>query len=80
MSGAVPPLPITPPRRGAHLKHRDNFAFSFLPPLFFFFFLCVGDGKIKDGGRHSQIFKLCHIFEEFTLILCCYYLVASGSP
>jgi hypothetical protein len=27
MSGAIPPLPNTPPWRGAHLKHRDNFTF-----------------------------------------------------
>jgi len=29
MSGAVPPLPNTPLWRGAQLKHRDNFAFTF---------------------------------------------------
>jgi len=30
MSGAVPPvLPITPSWRGAQLKHRDNFTFTF---------------------------------------------------
>jgi hypothetical protein len=27
MSGAIPPLPYTPPWRGAQLKHRDNFTF-----------------------------------------------------
>jgi hypothetical protein len=30
MSGAKLPLPNTPPRRGAQLKHRDNFTFYFL--------------------------------------------------
>jgi len=29
MSGAVPPLPITPSWRGTQLKHRDNFTFIF---------------------------------------------------
>jgi hypothetical protein len=28
MSGAIPPLPNTPPWRGAQLKHRDNFTFT----------------------------------------------------
>jgi hypothetical protein len=27
MSGAIPPLPNTHARRGAQLKHRDNFTF-----------------------------------------------------
>jgi hypothetical protein len=27
MSGVIPPLPNTPPWRGAELKHRDNFTF-----------------------------------------------------
>jgi hypothetical protein len=30
MSGAIPPLPNTPPWRGAQLKHRDNFTFTFI--------------------------------------------------
>jgi hypothetical protein len=31
MSGAIPPFPNTPSRRGAQLKkHRDNFTFTFL--------------------------------------------------
>jgi hypothetical protein len=29
MSGAIPPLPNTPSWRGAQLKHRDNFTFTF---------------------------------------------------
>jgi hypothetical protein len=29
MSGAVPPLPNTLPWRGAQLKHRHNFTFTF---------------------------------------------------
>jgi hypothetical protein len=29
MSGAIPPLPNTPPWRGAQLKHRDNFTYIF---------------------------------------------------
>jgi hypothetical protein len=29
MSGAIPPLPNTPSLRGAQLKHRDNFTFTF---------------------------------------------------
>jgi len=29
MSGAIPPLPNTPPWSGAQLKHRDNFTFTF---------------------------------------------------
>jgi hypothetical protein len=29
MSGAIIPLPNTPSWRGAHLKHRDNFIFTF---------------------------------------------------
>jgi hypothetical protein len=28
MRGAIPPLPNTPSRRGAQLKHRDNFIFT----------------------------------------------------
>jgi hypothetical protein len=31
MSGAMPPLHNTPEWRGAQLKHRDNFTFTFLP-------------------------------------------------
>jgi hypothetical protein len=31
MRGAIPPLPNTPPWRGAQLKHRD-FTFTFTPP------------------------------------------------
>jgi hypothetical protein len=27
MNGAIPPLPNTPPWRGAQLKYRDNFTF-----------------------------------------------------
>jgi hypothetical protein len=29
MSGAIPPLPYTPSWRGAQLKHRENFTFTF---------------------------------------------------
>jgi hypothetical protein len=29
MSEAIPPLPNTPSWRGAQLKHRDNFTFTF---------------------------------------------------
>jgi hypothetical protein len=29
MTGALPPLPNTPSWRGAQLKHRDNFIFTF---------------------------------------------------
>jgi hypothetical protein len=29
MRGAIPPLPNTPSCRGAQLKHRDNFTFTF---------------------------------------------------
>jgi hypothetical protein len=29
MSRAIPPLPNTPSWRGAQLKHRDNFTFTF---------------------------------------------------
>jgi hypothetical protein len=29
MNGAIPPLPSTPSWRGAQLKHRDNFTFTF---------------------------------------------------
>jgi hypothetical protein len=29
MSGAIPPLPNKPSWRGAQLKHRDNFTFTF---------------------------------------------------
>jgi hypothetical protein len=29
MSGVIPPLPNTPSWRGAQLKHRDNFTFTF---------------------------------------------------
>jgi hypothetical protein len=29
MSRAIPPIPNTPPWRGAQLKHRDNFNFTF---------------------------------------------------
>jgi hypothetical protein len=32
MSGAIPPLPNTPSWRGAQLKHRDNFTFTFAGP------------------------------------------------
>jgi hypothetical protein len=32
MSGAIPPLPNTPPLGGAQLKHKDNFTFT-LPYL-----------------------------------------------
>jgi len=28
MSGAIPPSPNTPSRRGAQLRHRDNFTFT----------------------------------------------------
>jgi hypothetical protein len=31
MSGDVSPLPNTPSWRGAQLKHRDNFTFTFTP-------------------------------------------------
>jgi len=31
MSEAIPPLPNTPPLRGAHLKHMDNFTSLPLP-------------------------------------------------
>jgi hypothetical protein len=30
MGGAIPPLPNTPSWRGAHLKHRENFTFTFI--------------------------------------------------
>jgi hypothetical protein len=30
MSGAIPSLPHTPSCRGAQLKHRDNFTFTFI--------------------------------------------------
>jgi hypothetical protein len=30
MNGSIPPFPNTPPWRGAQLKHRDNFTFTFL--------------------------------------------------
>jgi hypothetical protein len=30
MRGAIPPLPTTPSWRGAQLKHRDNFTFTFV--------------------------------------------------
>jgi len=33
MSGAIPPLPSMPPWRGAQLKHRDNFTFTFYTPV-----------------------------------------------
>jgi hypothetical protein len=29
MNGAIPPLPNTPSWNCAHLKHRDNFTFTF---------------------------------------------------
>jgi hypothetical protein len=29
MSDDIPPFPNTPPWRGAKLKHRDNFTFTF---------------------------------------------------
>jgi len=29
MCGAIPPLPNTPPLRGAQLKYRDSFIFTF---------------------------------------------------
>jgi hypothetical protein len=32
MRGAIPPLPNRPSRRGAHLKHRNNFTFTWDPP------------------------------------------------
>jgi len=30
MSGTIPPVPNTPSWRGAQLKHRDNFTFTYL--------------------------------------------------
>jgi hypothetical protein len=36
-SGAIPPLPNTPSWRGAQLKHRDNFTFTF----YFYIMQCV---------------------------------------
>jgi hypothetical protein len=33
MSGAIPPLPNTPPWRGAQLKHRDNLPLPYLLPM-----------------------------------------------
>jgi hypothetical protein len=30
MRGAIPPLPNTPPRHGAQLKHRDNLTFTII--------------------------------------------------
>jgi hypothetical protein len=29
MSGSIPPIPNTPSWRGAQLKHRDNFTFTY---------------------------------------------------
>jgi hypothetical protein len=42
MSGAIPPLPNTPSWRGAYLKHRDNFTFTFtMRPLHSLFIIAV---------------------------------------
>jgi hypothetical protein len=63
MSGAIPPLPNTPPWRGAKLKHRDTFTFTF-------HILICNFLKIKM----IIVFELSQIYSYFIKILisvCC---------
>jgi hypothetical protein len=47
MRGAIPPLPNTPSWRGAQLKHRDNFTFTFYTYYFAHFeYPVFGLGKV----------------------------------
>jgi hypothetical protein len=44
MSGAIPPLPNKPSWRGAQLKHRDNFTFTFIVCFFILTYFFVWGG------------------------------------
>jgi hypothetical protein len=46
MSGAIPPLPNTPSRRGAQLKHRDKFTFTF-----YYFLMLQAFGNPSSWGQ-----------------------------
>jgi hypothetical protein len=54
MSGAIPRLPNTPSWRGAQLKHRDNFTFTF------FFCSCLICGKSDSNfSLNNNSVKVC---------------------
>jgi hypothetical protein len=49
MNGAIPPLPNTPSWRGAQLKHRDIFTFTFT------FYYTVKDNTIVSHGERKGL-------------------------
>jgi hypothetical protein len=57
MSGAIPPLPNTSSWRGAQLKHRDNFTFTFHEEL-----EGVFDQSPKSGFRYSAEAEFLFLF------------------
>jgi hypothetical protein len=50
MSGTIPPFPNTTPWRGAQLKHRDNFTFTFkYINQFRFYSVIIPISQYNDG-------------------------------
>jgi hypothetical protein len=47
MSRTIPPLPNTPPWRGAQLKHKDNFNFTF--------YWCVESQIVLNGPNGTAL-------------------------
>jgi hypothetical protein len=65
MSGAIPPLPNMPSRRGTQLKHRDNFNFAFIIIII----IINGGGGGGGGGSSSSSSssRSCSIEENYEL-------------
>jgi hypothetical protein len=55
MSGAIPPLPNTPPWHSAQLKHRDNFTFTF---TFYVSIALLGQERVPHTGKRTDIIAL----------------------
>jgi hypothetical protein len=62
MSGAIPPLPSTPSRRGTQLKHRDNFTFESEK------FRILQNEELCDFYRLPSVIRTCYDVLEYRYI------------